>query len=141
MHRVLFGFLGILVLARVGFAQEWTPCTNPDDAATAEAVATAQMEAFNDHDVERYLSHFAPDVQVFRFPETPLSSGREALRPLYANGFTTYPTIHAALTNRIVQSNFVIDYERVTGYGEEEQSQIAMFEVCGGMITTYWTLS
>lgn len=111
------------------------------DANTDPAtVAQAQMDAFNAHDVDAFLATFAPDVKVYKFPNTLVSEGVEALRPVYEAAFANHPDVHAALTHRIVRGNIVIDHESVTGMstGEQIQSTIAIYEVRGGLIAKFW---
>lgn len=109
-------------------------------ASDPTTVVQAQMDAFNAHDVEAFLSTFAPDVKVYKFPDSLVNEGVDSLRAVYEAAFANHPDVHAALTHRIVQGSIVIDHESVTGMTthDKAQSTIAIYEVRDGRIATFW---
>jgi hypothetical protein len=75
------------------------------------------------------------------FPDKLLSSGLASMRENYAKLFEKAPELHASITNRITQGNYVIDQEVVTGSpGTKELTVVAIYEVKDGKIVNVWFL-
>src|SRR5215471_16490794 len=98
-----------------------------------------QLEAYNAHDLERFVAEYAEDVQVFRPPATePVLSGRKAFGEHYAKNRFTLPKLHAKVVSRIVSGDVVVDHELVSGIGDAEVSAVAVYKVVDGKIRTVW---
>jgi hypothetical protein len=98
-----------------------------------------QLDAYNAHDLERFLAEYTNDVRVFRPPATePVLSGKAAFGKHYADNRFTLPNLHAKLVNRIVSGNIVVDQEEVTGLSEPVLAAVAVYEVVDGKIRTVW---
>ena len=105
----------------------------------AEAAVQRQLEAYNAHDLERFVAEYAEDVQVFVPPATaPMLSGRQAFAEHYRRHRFTLPHLHAEVLQRIVSGHTVVDHERVTGLGDAPVEAVAVYRVSGGLITTVW---
>jgi len=64
------------------------------------------------------VAEYTDDVEVFRPPATePVLQGKAAFAAHYAANRFNLPALHAALVNRMVLGNKVIDHERITGLG------------------------
>jgi hypothetical protein len=75
------------------------------------------------------------------FPDKLRSSGLASMREIYAKLFEKSPQLHALITNRITQGNYVIDQEVVTGSpGAKELTVVAIYEVKDGKIVNVWFL-
>jgi hypothetical protein len=106
---------------------------NPEDAVQR------QLDAYNAHDLERFVAEYHDDVKVYRPPATePLVSGRKALGEHYAKHRFTLPDLHARLVNRIVSGNIVVDHEDIDGLPEGRRSAIAVYEVVENRIRAVW---
>ncbi len=106
---------------------------------TPEAPVQRQLDAYNAHDLDRFLAEYAEDVQVFRPPaREPMLVGRQAMREHYGRNRFTLPDLHARLVNRIVSGNFVVDHEDITGLPQGRLSAVAVCEVVDGRIRTVW---
>jgi len=104
-----------------------------------EAPVQRQLEAYNAHDLERFVAEYAEDVQVFRPPQTePILSGKKAFAEHYAKNRFSLPSLHAEVVNRMVAGNRVVDHERITGLHEGLVEAIAVYEVVDGRIRTVW---
>lgn len=87
----------------------------------AKTFATHWIEAWNAHDLDAILSHYAEDVEYFSVFLTQLSdhatgslTGKEAVRHYLAKGLAAYPDLHFELlqTFRGVHS-IVLQYTSV----------------------------
>lgn len=107
--------------------------------ARTEDPVQRQLEAYNAHDLERFLAEYTDDIRVFRPPATePVLSGKEAFGEHYARNRFTLPNLHARLVNRIVSGNIVVDHEQITGLSVPNVAAVAVYEVVGGKIRTVW---
>lgn len=98
-----------------------------------------QLDAYNAHDLERFVAEYHDDVQVFRPPATaPVLSGKAAFAAHYAKNRFNVPTLHAALLHRMVAGSVVVDQEHITGLGDAPLSAVAVYAVDGGRIRTVW---
>ena len=94
-------------------------CISPFD------VAEAQLEAYNAHDLEAFLSFYGDEVVVADLNGTVTVRGIGDLRERYAKTFGDYPQNHAELMNRIVIGPTVIDHERVRRTPEGDSFDVA----------------
>ena len=115
-----------------------------DDSAVpkvsaAEKVVQEQLEAYNRHDVDAFLKTYSAEIKLYEFPDKEISSGLEAMRKTYGRMFEREPDRKAKIAKRIVQGDYVIDHEVVTG-GNREFKAVAIYLVKDGKIVTVWFL-
>ena len=79
-------------------------------------VVQAAIDAYHDHDLDRCLSYYAPDVVVRDADGNVVMEGSEVVRARYATSMTENPDIHYDIPNRLSLGAFVVDEERVTGF-------------------------
>ncbi len=98
-----------------------------------------QLDAYNAHDLERFVAEYADDVRVFRPPATePALQGKAAFAAHYAKNRFNLPDLHAKVVNRMVAGNKVVDHEHITGLQPGVLEAIAVYEVVEGRIRTVW---
>ncbi|HET9978494.1 MAG TPA: nuclear transport factor 2 family protein [Burkholderiaceae bacterium] len=98
-----------------------------------------QLDAYNAHDLDRFVAEYADDVQVFRPPlASPVLSGRQAFAAHYAAHRFNRPNLHASVSRRIVCGNKVVDHERITGLQDEDMQALAVYEVVDDKISRVW---
>jgi hypothetical protein len=101
-----------------------------------------QLEAYNQRNLESFLSVFSKTVQVFRVPALePSISGKVQLAEFYASQRFNRPSLQADLVNRIAFGNKVIDHERIHGVLEEAFEIAVVYEIVDGLIQTMWAYS
>jgi len=107
--------------------------------ATPLETVQAQLDAYNKQDINAFCQVFAQDVLVYQSLGDTLPSlrGREAVYDRYKALFAKYPKNYSTLTGRVIQGNFVIDHEYVTGR-ENPTSIVAIYEVREGLILRCW---
>ena len=107
--------------------------TNPVDPVQR------QLDAYNAHDLERFVAQYSEGIQVFRPPnEVPVLSGMSAFSHHYATNRFHLPTLHAEVVNRMVAGNIVVDHERITGLQDGILEAIAVYLVEDGRIQSVW---
>jgi len=111
------------------------------NSAIAERVVNEQIDAYNRCHLDDFLATYAPDVDICDGATGELlMKGHAGMRDRYEARFNTSPKLHAHIVNRIVMGSLVIDYERVTGIGEENRTNecAAIYKVSQGLITQVW---
>jgi uncharacterized protein (TIGR02246 family) len=88
-------------------------------------IAQAQLDAYNDQDLDRYVSYFTEDCLIADLNGAVSSTGRAAIKERYAKAFATFPENKAYLLARIVLGNTVIDHEDVVRAPGGERFQVA----------------
>ena len=105
----------------------------------AELPVQRQLDAYNDHDLERFIAEYAEDVAVFRPPATtPALSGKAAFAKHYADNRFNLPNLRAEVINRMVCGDKIVDHERITGLADHVIEAIAVYQVVDGRIRTVW---
>ena len=104
-----------------------------------EDLAQIQLNAYNERDLEAFLSVYSDDVEIYQFPDKLMYTGKEQMRKNYKDYFAKSPELHCRLLNRIAEGSVVIDKEHVTGArGDEELRATAMYEIKDGKIQKVW---
>lgn len=104
----------------------------------AEALAQAQLEAYNNRDIEAFLIPYSEDVKVYNFPNELSYEGKDKMRPGYTQFFQNAPNLHCELVSRMVLGNKVIDREKVTGFSDNADDvlhAVAIYTIENGKIS------
>lgn len=109
---------------------------HPDSLITISPVdlVQQQLNAYNAHNLEAFLAPYAEDVEIYQFPNTLLSKGKEQMRKDYLF-ITKVPKLFCRLQNRVVQGNMVIDHEEVSGFGPKPLHAVAIYLIEKGKIS------
>jgi hypothetical protein len=130
----------VALLGALGAGQE----SKKDGSATpkmsaAEKIVQEQLEAYNRHDVDAFLKTYSAEIKLYEFPDKEISTGIEAMRKTYGRLFEREPDRKARIAKRIVQGDYVIDHEEVSGGGREFKA-VAIYRVRDEKIVTVWFL-
>jgi hypothetical protein len=109
----------------------------PDDLVdpTPADVVQGQLNAYNARDLEGFLSFYAPDVQLYTYPDSLTGQGLDRMRRSYGRLFEQAPQLHAEVTHRMHLGTTVIDYERVQGMSPDGPVEaIAIYRVLDDVI-------
>ncbi len=108
-----------------------------------EEIVQKQLDAYNARDIEALLRIYADDAQMFEHPFKLLAAGSAELRERFVARFKE-PDLHAALRQRMVMGQIVVDHEQVTRNFPEGRGQIELvmiYEVQKGRIAKAWVIS
>ncbi len=98
-----------------------------------------QLEAYNAHDLDRFVAEYSEDVRVFRAPSgVPALDGKTVFAAHYAAHRFNLPDLHADVLDRMVVGNKVIDHERVFGVRDGSFDAVVVYEVIDGLIRNVW---
>jgi hypothetical protein len=99
-------------------------------------IVQKQLDAYNEQDLEAYVSFFAEDCIISGLNGAPTETSRSALRARYARAFAQFPRNKALLKNRIAVGNTVVDQELVIrAPGGEAFEIIAIYSFKDGLIS------
>ncbi|GAA0320477.1 nuclear transport factor 2 family protein [Bacillus carboniphilus] len=103
-------------------------------------LAQKQLDAYNNGDIETFLTAYSENVEVYEFPSNKLMyAGINLMRERYDQLFKNNPNNHAEILSRLVKGNIVIDHEHVTGRANGvDVYAIAMYEVIDDKIAKVW---
>lgn len=107
---------------------------------TPEQLAQMQLDAYNGKKIDDFVAVYTDDVVVMEYGTNKIMlEGKAAFRERYNNLFEANPQLNAALTNRMVLGNHVIDHESITGRADGNESEaIAIYEVNDYQIEKVW---
>ena len=88
-----------------------------------ENIVQRQVNAYNLRNVEAFLENFSDDIEIYTFPNTLKTKGKEAYKKGFVNLFQRYPNLHCEILNRTVKGNTVIDHEYVK-FAEGDYSEV-----------------
>jgi hypothetical protein len=93
-----------------------------------EQVVQQNLEAYNQRNLEAFMSSFSEDIAIYNFSEnSPITAGLDAVRKRYQDLFLQSPNLHSTILKRIVFDNKVIDHESIVGrLGAKDVLEIIM---------------
>lgn len=107
------------------------------DTALAIQLAQAQLDGYNQRNIDKFLEPYADTVAIYQFPGRFLYRGKEQMRKEYAAMFQQLPDLHCTLVKRIAVGNTVIDEESVLiRKGAPPIHAVAIYTIAGGKIAT-----
>ena len=97
-----------------------------------------QLDAYNARDVDGFAACYAEAAAGYRLADgTPVFVGKPALVAHYTRAFAARG-VRAALVNRIVIGQTVIDHERLTDTGRPGFDAAVIFRVVDDLIASVW---
>lgn len=76
-------------------------------------VVQRQLDAYNSHDADAFLSCYAADVVIRHADGRVLMTGHDEMRARYQGLFDRYPDVTATVPHRIQVGDWVVDEEQV----------------------------
>lgn len=95
-------------------------------------VVNLRMQAYNDHDLDTFLSTYSKDVEIFTYPDKSLGKGKKHIKSLFEEMFQD-STLQVEIHHQISKDGYVINHETVVS-GETETEYVSIYEVRKGLI-------
>ncbi len=115
-----------LAIAALTFAGAGEQTPSPLD------IVNQRMRAYNEHDLDAFLSTYAEEVEVFTYPDKSLGKGKRHLEQLFSPMFRK-ASMHVEIHHQITKDSYVINHETVVD-GNEETEYVSIYEVRNGLI-------
>lgn len=108
-------------------------------AVSPETLVRAQVDAYNSHDLDDFLSYYAEDAVIFGPDGQMIDAGREAMRQTFSELFARMPNLRAELPAVIevgewVAIHSVVPRWRMPDGTVEERQWIEVYRVVDGKI-------
>ncbi|MDI9309773.1 MAG: nuclear transport factor 2 family protein [Limnohabitans sp.] len=107
-----------LLIASINYSQQLKP----------EDIVQKQVEAYNNKNLDTFLSFYSDDIKIYSYPNLLESEGKQAMKTNYANFFSNAKTLNCKIINRIIHNNKIIDQEEVT-LNDQKISVITIYEI------------
>ncbi|MDW8157870.1 MAG: amidohydrolase family protein [Bacteroidia bacterium] len=102
-------------------------------------IVNIQLNAYNARNIEAFMKTYSENIKLYNFPSEPRFSNYYAMKIHYEKFFENNPGLYCTIKNRIVQGNFIIDQEYVTGLSNGQTIKaVATYEVQKGKIQNVW---
>lgn len=99
------------------------------------AIAQAQLDAYNTQDLDKHLEYFADDMTIANLREAPNLTGKDTYRERMAAVFAQFPENKVELLGRAFVGNKVLDHEKVMRSPSAEPFEvIAVYTIENGKI-------
>ncbi|WP_339897508.1 nuclear transport factor 2 family protein [uncultured Gilvimarinus sp.] len=105
-------------------------------AAPLETLIEEQTRAYNNHDVSAYSGYFHPDVEVYNYPDHPITAGKGALIEATGKTFKERKP-QAVVENVIVLGDKVVTLELASfsvGGARQSAKVIKIYQFQDGLI-------
>jgi hypothetical protein len=105
----------------------------------ATDVVDAQVSAYRDRDLERFLACYSPSAVIKDLAGSVVMGGLDVMREQYGQLFRDSPELTVDIPQRIVIGDYVIDEEPVTGFNlpgyPAELHAVVAYQVTAGKIS------
>lgn len=78
-------------------------------------IVQGQLDAYNNQNLELFLTFFAENIEVFNFPNQLIYKGIHNMHDYYKSAWELNPNQKAIVKERMCLDNTVIDKEFITG--------------------------
>jgi hypothetical protein len=92
------------------------------------------IQAYNAHDLERFVACFSPDCVMEDARGQVFAQGHADLRAGFGRIFDENPELHCEVLHRTWVGDYVVDEEHITGRNGGEQRVVVVSHVSGGVI-------
>ncbi len=93
-----------------------------------------QVDAYNARDIDRFVACYADDVIVEDAAGRVLIRGTDELRQSYGPFFEANPSLRGEILHRVELGEYVVDEERITGWGPEPIHAVVVYHLNGDRI-------
>lgn len=105
-----------------------------------EDLARIQLNAYNEKDLDAFLSVYSDSIEIYNFPDELRIKGKEEMRKLYADFFSRAGNLHCQILDRISYKQYIFDKELINTDipGRERFEGQAIYEIKEGKIVKVW---
>ena len=97
-------------------------------------VVNLRMQAYNEHNLDAFLSTYSEAVEIFTYPGRSLGKGKKHIKNLFESAFQE-GSVHVDIHHQITKDSYVINHETVMSK-DEETEYVSIYEVQEGLITS-----
>ena len=101
---------------------------------TPLSLVQRQLNAFNARNIDAFLEPYSDSVELYNFPAKLISKGKDAMKKSYGAFFKNTPQLHCEIKSRIIEGNYIIDKESLSGVGKKREEGTAIYYIIKGKI-------
>ncbi len=118
-----------------GSPSSQTKSNRPAEIKTSPIdIVNLRMQAYNDYDIDKFLSVYSDNVRIYTYPDKELAKGKTHIKSIFEPMFNE-KSVSVKIHHQIPKDSYVINHETVN-YGEEETEYVSIYEVRNGLITS-----
>jgi imidazolonepropionase-like amidohydrolase len=104
---------------------------NPDTLIkiTPLMLVEQQLNGYNARNIDAFVAPYSDDVEMYQFPGKLIGKGKDAMRKAYSAIFSNFPDLHCEIKSRMIQGNWIIDKESVSGMGKTKVEATSIYQV------------
>jgi hypothetical protein len=118
---------------RVLFVLLVTGSVSANEIQSPLSVVNQRMDAYNQHDLKRFLALYDEGVEVYTYPDKRLAEGKGHLKSIF-EPMLKEGKVKVKIHHQIQKDSYVINQETVT-YGTTETEYVSVYKVENGLIT------
>ncbi|MBT2620514.1 amidohydrolase family protein [Chryseobacterium sp. ISL-6] len=108
---------------------------------TPEILVQQQLNGYNARNIDAFMDPYSEDVELYVFPGKLISKGKEAMKKSYSAMFEKMPDLHCEIKSRIINGNFIVDKESVSGMRKNGKVEAtAIYEIKDNKISKVYFL-
>ena len=133
-------FIGLYLLFLVGACATNQESANETASSLANVnaspidIVNLRMQAYNDHDLVKFLSVYSDKVRIYTYPDKELAKGKEHIKSIFEPMFKE-KNISVKIHHQIGKDGYVINHETVN-YDGKKTEYVSIYEVRRGLITS-----
>ncbi len=108
-------------------------CVHADETQSPLTVVNQRMDAYNQHDLKRFLATYDEKVEVYTYPDKRLAEGKAHLQSIF-EPMLKEGKVKVKIHHQIQKDSYVINHETVT-YDTTETEYVSVYKVENGLIT------
>jgi hypothetical protein len=118
----------IIFCLSYGFGMAQGENTSP----TPVEIVNKRMDFYNQHNFIEFIKLYAPDVEVYTYPNKLLATGTDNLASIFKPKFVA-KSIKVEIISQMFNGNYVINHEIVSENGVQTK-YVSIYEVKDGLI-------
>lgn len=95
-------------------------------------IVNNRMEAYNNHDLNSFLTLYSEDIEIYTYPDVLLGKGKAHLKSIF-EPMLNQKSVHVDIHHQIARDSYVINHETVS-YGDNKVEYVSIYEVRDGLI-------
>lgn len=111
---------------------------NPDTLVkpTPEMLVQEQVNGFNAGNIDVFLEPYSDSAELYYFRDNRyfpdgnlMCKGKDTMRQVYGGMLKKYPNLHCEIVGHIIQGNFIINKESITGWSSSPVTETVVYYI------------
>lgn len=106
-----------------------------------EQIIDLQISAYNEKNIENFMAFYSPKLKIHHCNKNnEKQSNYDDFFKDVSNLFNSSPNLHCEIKNRIIQGDFIIDHEEISGFHGHAEAVTAVitYYIKNSLIHSVW---